>query len=286
MSKSRDYCWTLNNYTPDQESKLDQLSCVYIVYGREVAPTTGTKHLQGYVRFKHPKTMSAALKALPGMPHIEIKKGSCQQAIDYSKKDGDVYERGEPPKSQDEKGESNKRRFDEAFIAAKEGRMDDIPNDIRTRYYNTYKKIREDHLPKPSTLDELRNEWRYGPTGTGKTRTAQEMYPDAFIKKANTKWWDGYTDQKVVIIDDFDKYHVQLGYELKIWLDHYPFPAERKGGTMMIRPVKIIITSNYHPEAIWDDERTLLPILRRVKLEKYGEDTPTPWHPSYKHIKK
>ena len=44
---------------------------------------------------------------------------------------------------------------------------------------------------------------------------AQEMYPDAYLKKANTKWWDGYVDQEVVIIDDFDKYHVQLGYELK-----------------------------------------------------------------------
>ena len=87
----------------------------------------------------------------------------------------------------------------------------------------------EDYVEKPTTLSSLDNEWRYGPTGTGKSRTAHELYPDAYIKKANTKWWDGYINQEVVIIDDFDKYHVQLGYELKIWLDHYPFPAERKG---------------------------------------------------------
>ena len=42
--------------------------------------------------------------------------------------------------------------------------------------------------------------------------------------------------KEVVIIDDFDKYHVQLGYAKKI-----------------------IVTSNYHPQDIWDDPRTSRP---------------------------
>ena len=75
-SRSRDYYITYNNYDQDQIDKLAALECVYIVYGKEIAPTTGTPHLQGYVRFKSPKTMSAALKALPGAPHIEIKRGT------------------------------------------------------------------------------------------------------------------------------------------------------------------------------------------------------------------
>lgn len=280
-SKSRDYCFTLNNYTQDHIDAFQQVDCVYVVYGKERG-ASGTPHLQGYIRFKSQKTMAAALKALPGKPHIETKKGTHAQAIDYCKKDGDVYERGTPPMTQAEKGDCNKRRHEEAFAAAKAGRFDDIDADLLTRFYGTYKKVREDYLPKPAPLNALSNEWRYGPTGTGKTRTAYEAYPDAFIKKANTKWWDGYIDQEVVIIDDFDKYHVQLGYELKIWLDHYPFPAERKGGTMMIRPKKIIVTSNYHPEDIWDDDRTLQPILRRVELRQFGELAPPPaWHPSY-----
>lgn len=281
MSKARDYCFTLNNYTQEHIQLLEELDCAYVVYGKEVGES-GTPHLQGYVRFPTPRTVSSVIKKIKGA-HIEIKKGTFEQAIAYCKKDGDVYERGVAPMTKEQKGDCNKRRHEDAFQAAKDGRFDDIPADLRTRFYGTYKKIREDHLPKPEPLTELQNEWCYGPTGTGKSRSAQEMYPDAYLKKANTKWWDGYIDQEVVIIDDFDKYHVQLGYELKIWLDHYPFQAERKGGSMDIRPKKIIITSNYHPADIWDDNRTLEPVLRRVKLVKYEgeEQEATPWHPSY-----
>lgn len=34
----------------------------------------------------------------------------------------------------------------------------------------------------------------------------------------------------------------------------------------MIRPQKLVITSNYHPKDIWADETTLEPILRRFKI--------------------
>jgi len=50
----------------------------------------------------------------------------------------------------------------------------------------------------------------------------------------------------------------------------------------MIRPKKIIITSNYHPSEIWEDSKTLDPVVRRVQLIQFGEqEEPTPWHHSY-----
>lgn len=83
------------------------------------------------------------------------------------------------------------------------------------------------------------------------------------------KWWDGYKEQDVIIIDDLQKEHQCLGYHLKIWGDHYPFPAERKGSTLQIRPGKIIVTSNYHPRDIWTDPAVLEPILRRFKVIEF-----------------
>lgn len=282
MARSRDFVFTTNNWTQDHIDLLSTIDCVYVVYGKETGES-GTPHLQGYIRFKNQKTMSTVIKMMPGS-HIEIKKGTPQQAIDYCKKDGDFIERGEAPKTQQDKGtaggDAQKRRYEEAFQAAQDGRMEDIPADLLTRHYATYKKIRMDYATKPLALAELCNQWVYGPTGTGKTREAHEAHPDAFIKKANTKWWDGYQGQDTVIIDDFDKYHVALGYELKIWADHNPFPAEMKGSTVMIRPKKIIVTSNYHPSDIWQDEQTLEPIQRRFEIIHKGP-YPSAFHPSF-----
>lgn len=248
---------------------------MYHVFGYERGEQ-GTPHLQGYIRFQTMKSLKQVKKVFE-RAHWEARQGPLNKAIEYCKKDGDFEEFGVKPATQQEKGEAEKRRWSEAFAAAKAGNFDDVPDDLRVRYYSTWKKIRADHLPKPEPLEQLANEWNWGPTGTGKTRDAWERYPDAFCKKANTHWWDGYDGEEVVIIDDFDKYHVKQGYELKIWLDHRPFPAEFKGGSKMIRPKKIIITSNYHPRDIWEDDTTLQPVLRRVTVKEFEK----PWHYTY-----
>ena len=67
-----------------------------------------------------------------------------------------------------------------------------------------------------------------------------------------------------------------MGYYLKVWGDHYPFPAQIKGGQMMARPKKIIITSNYHPREIWTDAQTVEPITRRFKVIERTHDGDRP----------
>lgn len=266
MSKSRNFVFTWNNYTEDSIAHLASLECKYMIYGKEVAPTTGTPHLQGFIVFANPRSRTGAIAAIGKGVYVAIARGDELQNEVYCSKDKAYFEKGVRPKTQKEKGVTEKQRWADALTAAKEGRVDDIPADIRFRYYNTCKAIARDNMVAPPALDELANLWIYGPSGCGKSSISRKMHPTAYIKNPKSKWWDGYLGQDAVIIDDIDPYMKALGYELKIYGDHYAFPAETKGSALMIRPKVVIITSQYWPEQIWDDKETIDAIKRRYKM--------------------
>lgn len=266
MQRSYNWCFTVNNWTNDDELKIQNAGARYTVYGKEIGEN-GTKHLQGYMCFKSQRTLKSLSKKLP-RAHLEIRRGSHEQARDYCKKDGDFVEIGEEPCSQKKKGELGKRVYEEAFELAKQGKIEEIPEPLRTRFYSTYKRIRKDYQVVPEGIDKLTNEWYWGDTGTGKSRKAREENPGAYLKNAN-KWWDGYVDQAVVIIDEWSPDHSCLANHLKQWADHHAFAAETKGGMTCIRPKKIIITSNYSPEQCFIDHANLEPIRRRFKVTHF-----------------
>lgn len=280
---TRAFCYTLNNYTPEEYANCQAIDCRYHVIGKEVGESQ-TPHLQGYIYFNNPIRATALKKKIP-RAHIEIAKGNPKQASDYCKKsDKEPWERGEVPESKGAAGgQANKRRYEEAYEAAKRNKLDDIPADLLVRHYGAFKAIAKDNMEELPCVDTLDHEWYTGPSGTGKSRKAYEDHPGAYRKMCN-KWWDGYKGEEVVIIDDLDKKHDVMAHHLKIWADHYPFIAESKGGAKMIRPKKIIITSNYTPEDIWGfDEQSRGPIERRYKIKTFPlpqEEQPTLSFPS------
>lgn len=261
----RSYVFTHNNY--ENTDLEDNLDCKYIIYGKEVAPTTNTPHLQGFVSFHTVKSFKQVAKLLPGL-HIEPAENP-EAAIEYCKKEGDWTERGSyiPQKRKTElMTQSVMERWDDARKKAKEGRFDEIPSDIYCRYTKNCHMIYDMNKLNVATIDgDMEHEWIFGPAGAGKSRTARDENPGAYIKDL-TKWWDNYQGEEVVIIDDIDKYDVKFARYIKLWADRYPFQAEMKGSTRLIRPKKIVITSQYAITDIWEDVATCEALARRFKI--------------------
>lgn len=268
MSRSMNFTFTWNNYPTDHESLLRAVKGVkYIVYGQEIGKECGTPHLQGTIVYKSQKTEQQVRKHLPGC-HIEICK-YLQESITYCKKDGDHTEWGTAPKSNKQKGENEQKRWKRIREACEAGNMDEVDDKIRFTQYKACEHFRSEGSKKRKLDDtEEKMLWYYGASGTGKSRKAREDNPDAYLKMCN-KWWDGYEDEHVVLIEDFDNAHSVLNHHMKIWADRYPFMAEIKGGARKIRPKKIIVTSNYHPNEIWFKDAELEPILRRFKVTRF-----------------
>jgi len=59
------------------------------------------------------------------------------------------------------------------------------------------------------------------------------------------------------------------GHHFKQWADKYPFPAEVKGGTIKLRPQRIIVTSNYRIEECWVKHQDYEPIKRRFTVHHH-----------------
>lgn len=142
---------------------------------------------------------------------------------------------------------SHVRKYDTAYMLTtpietlvNEGRINahNLPNLIKAQ--NIWK------LLKPtSNHKNVRGIWYYGPAGCGKSTVARAIGFDkgGFFLKDQNKWWDGYSGEKVVIVDDLDT--VALNHHLKIWADKWACKGEIKGSTIWTNHDLFIVTSNY-----------------------------------------
>ena len=235
---SKYWLFTINNYTEADSPDPDLFD--YIILAHEVGEE-GTPHIQGYCSFKTRKRRTGASKVFP-RAYLKVPNGTHEQNITYCKKDGDFIERGVAPVSRTVHA---KNRWGEYYLAAKEHRMDDIPDGILFRNYHCVKRIMQDNPIQPLPLKKRHNYWVVAPSFHGKSTYVRKRWPNLYDKAPN-KWWVGYKFEENILLDDFGpKQCYYLGWYMKRWCDEASFPIETKGGGSQIRPKRIIVTSQY-----------------------------------------
>lgn len=256
---ARAWMWTA--YT-EPVPPLPGSVCRYAVWQKEVCPTTGREHYQGYVECNSSVrfTQVQALFDIAGA-HCEERLGTPEQAREYCMKEKTRAEGAVPVEIGVWTAKKQGRRTDLSLVKEmmdqgaswKECVQEQFGTCVK--YWGNLKKAHE-------LLHPFKKTWRtklmifWGPTGTGKSQRAlrecRERGSEPFIKSGSTKWWDGYEGQEDVIIDDFG-IQVQgkeaiLVTDILNWCDGITIRTEVKGTSVPMQAKRIYITSNVHPE--------------------------------------
>jgi len=100
---SRNWIFTLNNYTDNDIEELKKIECRCIIFGKEIAPLTLTPHLQGCIVFNTIKSFKQ-VKLLNDKCRFESMICPLENNISYCKKDTDYICIGDIPISKKTKG--------------------------------------------------------------------------------------------------------------------------------------------------------------------------------------
>lgn len=252
MSRSRGFCFTINNYKESKETWLDILchcNIKYCVIGEEKGKE-GTPHLQGYVEFENARTLSGVIKLFNKHAHVETRKGSPEQAAEYCKKDGVFVETGDLP----HQGKRNDLTEIGLQIAGGKS-VDEIALEdpmIFHKYGRTLNKLEDLRLRKCYRTEMPEAIWYHGPTGVGKSHIAFTDYSPLthYVYPNDNGWWDGYAGEATVIFNDF---RGELPYNFLLQLiDKWPCTVRRRNREPIpFTSSKIIFTSALTPNEVY-----------------------------------
>jgi len=285
---SRYWVWT--SYAPALTPEWENKNFQYMVYQPEVCPSTGRLHFQGYLEVIKPIRWKKATKIISdAKAWVRIREGTREAARAYCMKDesraqGETFiELGEW-----KEGEPGHRYDIDAMVK-------DIPDmkwedlidkhpDKFLKYGGRMKQLYDHHHRKdivdPNNFRAPHVQVLIGDPRSGKTKKAWELayasneamftLSAAMAKKDGTIWFDGYVDQPILLIDDFDGWIPFRS--LLTMLDRYPCKLQTKGSTVEKNWYSVFITSNKSPED-WYPTEDCTPLWKRIAYcEVYLDD--------------
>lgn len=257
--QNRSWLFTLNNPTLFEsatylQSRLKKHKDFrYAIFQKEMGKN-GTPHYQGYIEFSKPVRF-AALKKLLSRAHWEARRGTRNEARDYCRKletkVGSTIEIG----IWNANGAGNRSDLQAVVDLVAGG------SDLRTvvtncptlfiKYHRGIEKLFQYY--KPPRSGAIRVILYYGPSRTGKTYDCYSKWGTSmFRKNCTSKWFDRYSGEEVLLLDDFGCSKQKLQVELLLTiLDQYsPLHLEVKTGTIEMLANTIVVTTNLHPK-LW-----------------------------------
>lgn len=240
----------------------------YIAYGKEICPTTGKEHNQGWIQFINKKRFNGVKKIFGCKSiHIEPCQGSEYDNEKYCAKDGKFKSFGNFVSM------GERTDFEQIKLKLDQNKpLIEVANDHFSDFIRYSKGIKE---YRALVLQKMCQGFRkvevivlQGKTGLGKTRKAMEEATYK-IEGGKLQWWDGYEGEKCICIDEFAN-QVPIT-ELLNLLDGYQLRLSVKGSHTYANWNKVYITTNlrkreWYPCANEEHRRAL---FRRItKWEK------------------
>lgn len=152
--------------------------------------------------------------------------------------------------------------------------LEDFPGMV-IRYPKALTQVRNMIIPTRSEMPKVF--WFWGVSGSGKSHSAREKAIEIagsieevyYQNTANQKWWDGYSGQKVVVLDELRPGIWNLQTLLRLF-DKYPLQVETKGGMIKFNSPYIFVTSCFGPSdfALGENEVQLQRRLSEVRFFK------------------
>lgn len=259
----KSWMFTWNNYTEEDFESIKLWPNVSrLVAGKEVAPTTGTPHIQGAVTFKQALRFTGVQKLGPKC-HWTKTNGK-DATFQYCHKEGQSFEI-------DNREKGKRTDIQRAYELARNGAsLEEVREaELPFQALRTYEKA----LTLYDAEDrEVKVIWVCGASGTGKTRWCREQGADP-IGYTNG-FWMGYTGQKKILLDELRPDQIHHG-ELLRALDRYKYTMNVKGGSFPSLYDTVYITCPYRPQDFWEyyvektggacgDEKQLLRRISRI----------------------
>lgn len=163
-SRAKNWAFTLNNYTPEDEERIgnlaDHADVQYILFGREVGEQNHTPHLQGHVTFNRKLSLASAKRVL-GTDRVSM--SVCRNVpanIAYCKKDEDFVEAGIPPG-----GTGRRSDLDEFKEAVKSGMLSlkairEAHSEVYAKYPRFVLEYTQDNAPDKVLPDHELRDWQ------------------------------------------------------------------------------------------------------------------------------